>query len=67
MEDIIAKCEKCQSKFIQKYWDDEISWYIELSKSNICYACGEKAGLKPSSRNKKSTKKLGTIYRGLPV
>ena len=67
MEDIIAKCEKCHDKFIQKYWDDELSWYIELSDARFCHACGEKAGLQPSSRNTKSTKKLDTSCRGLPV
>jgi len=39
MKDIIAKCVKCHCKFVQKYWDEEISWYIELNITEICNKC----------------------------
>jgi len=39
MEDVLVKCEKCHSKFTQKYWDDEISWHITINNTNICGKC----------------------------
>ncbi len=37
--EILAKCEKCNGIFIQKYWDDEIDWYIEICGVNTCHKC----------------------------
>lgn len=63
MEDIIAKCEKCHCEFIQKYWDDEISWYIELNDKNICRACEAKSRLQ-ANKNINISNKLGITCRG---
>lgn len=36
---VLAICEKCNDVFIQKYWDDEIDWYIETYSANTCCKC----------------------------
>ena len=39
---IFVRCDKCGSKYVQKYWDKEINWYIEINNTKICVKCGER-------------------------
>jgi len=39
MDDCWKECSRCQQLFLEKYWDEELDWYIELNLSNECNAC----------------------------
>lgn len=38
-DDCWKECSRCQQLFLEKYWDEELDWYIELNLSNECHAC----------------------------
>lgn len=33
------ECISCKQLFLEKYWDEELDWYIELNLSNQCHEC----------------------------
>jgi hypothetical protein len=39
---IMKECVSCQQNFIEKYWDNESNWYIELNLTRYCHRCLEK-------------------------
>lgn len=41
-DDCWKKCSECQQLFLEKYWDEELDWYIELNLSNECNTCQQK-------------------------
>jgi hypothetical protein len=43
-DDVIKVCERCTNRFISKYWDDELDWYIELNATNLCRHCQQSHG-----------------------
>lgn len=38
-DEVIEVCENCQREFVAKYWDEELSWYIEVNTSPLCRTC----------------------------
>ncbi len=38
-DDCWKECNRCKKRFLEKYWDEELDWYIELNLSNECVTC----------------------------
>ena len=38
-DDCWKECSRCKQLFLEKYWDEELDWYIELNLSNECNVC----------------------------
>jgi hypothetical protein len=41
-DDCWKECSSCKQRFLEKYWDEEIDWYIELNLSDECTNCQNK-------------------------
>lgn len=39
LDDCWKECSRCQQPFLEKYWDEELDWYIELNLSTECTNC----------------------------
>ncbi|MGE3317912.1 MAG: hypothetical protein AB7I18_01340 [Candidatus Berkiella sp.] len=39
LDDCWKECIRCKQLFLEKYWDEELDWYIELNLSNECQIC----------------------------
>lgn len=39
---VIKECVCCHQTFIEKYWDTELDWYIELNLTRYCHKCQKK-------------------------
>lgn len=39
---IVKECVSCHQTYIEKYWDSEANWYIELNLTRYCQRCLEK-------------------------
>lgn len=38
-DDCWKECIRCNKRFLEKYWDEELDWYIELNVSDECTDC----------------------------
>lgn len=38
-DEYLSSCQVCSKKFVQKYWDEEISEYIEINLDEKCFNC----------------------------
>lgn len=47
---IIKECVSCHQTFIEKYWDTELEWYIELNLTRYCHKCQKKC-IGPSAKS----------------
>jgi len=41
-DDCWKECTCCKQLFLEKYWDEELDWYIELNLANECHACQQR-------------------------
>lgn len=41
-DDCWTECSQCQQRFLVKYWDEELDWYIEVNLSNECSSCQQR-------------------------
>ncbi|MCS5709972.1 hypothetical protein [Candidatus Berkiella aquae] len=41
-DDCWTECSQCQQRFLVKYWDEELDWYIEVNLSKECSGCQQR-------------------------
>ncbi len=39
---ITKECVSCHETFVEKYWDTELDWHIELNLTRYCQKCQKK-------------------------